>query len=80
MLRSGCVDGPGIGSSGEGGTDSSRCGRGEGSGFGGGEAIETGGKDVGVNAVAIFAEIEGGVGGGTTSMVRGKLLGDDFLC
>jgi len=81
MSRSGCVDGPGIGSSDNGGTDSSRSWRGDvGSGFKGGEAIETGGKNAGVNAVAVFTEIEGGMGGGTTSVVRWESLGDGFCC
>lgn len=69
MSRSGCVDGPGIDSSGEGGTDGSRCGGdGEGSRWWAGEATETEGKDIDVEAAAVFAEIERGVDG-ETSMV-----------
>ena len=66
MLRSGCVDGPGVNSSGDGGTDGSRCWEGGNIfGFGGGEAIEADGKSVDVEAVALLAEIDSGAGGGT---------------
>ena len=78
MSRSGCVDGPGTGSSGGGGADGSRWEKG--SGFGGEEVVETEGKGAGVKAVLIFAEIDGGVGGGMTSMVRQESLDDDFRC
>jgi len=81
MSRIGCVDGPGIESSGEGGADGSRCGRGGGcSGFGGGEVIKAEGKGVGVKTVVPFAEIDGGVGGGTMSIVRREFLDDGFRC
>lgn len=80
MLRSGCVDGPGVGSSGEGGTDGSRWERGgEGAGFGDGGVIEAEGKDVGVKVVA-FVEIDSGAGGGMALVALRGLLDDDFRC
>lgn len=67
MSRSGCVDGPWIDSSDEGGKDGSLCrGGDEGSGFEGGEAIEAGGKGADVKSAVSPAKIEGDMARGTT--------------
>ena len=80
MSRSGCVGGSGIGSSGESGTDGSRCGRGGvGPGFEGGEA-KAGGEGADGKLVVFFAEIDGGVDVGTASGVWCEFLDDDFRC
>ena len=81
MSRSGCVDGPGIGSSGNDGAGGSRWERdGKGSRFEGGDMIGARGKEAGVKAAVVFAEIDGGVGGGRTSVLRRGFLDDDFRC
>ena len=79
MSRSGCVAGSGIGSSGEGGTDGSRCGRdGVGSGFEG--EVKAGGEGVDGKLVVFFTGADGGVDGGMTPGVRCEFLDDGFRC
>lgn len=73
------MDGPGIGSSGEGGAGDSRGGGdGGGSGFEGREVVKAEGKGADAKSVLVFVEVEGGIGGGTTSMIRPGF--DDVFC